>query len=604
MRFRPTGDARFTALVDIVIGWTDKPNVACDGSVFRNSVNTMHEPLCQPQSLRDPQRYCVNSQRSHSPLMNLHRSIFCNALSLVLLCMLLPSIGCDGVPPRPRIEKKSRAQERLENQPPALPLPAQTNTAQTNNASATAKETVAPHAGQRIETWDRYDLQGKPVGYSHFVAEATADGEVRIDMSDVLAVRRRDDILKQTYSQTSYETPDGQLKRFTAEIQQGDNLTKVEAKTSDRLLNLVVREGSQNPQTRQLPWNRQYGSLQAVQQSLRASPLKEKETRKLFQLLPIQFVVAEVELKATGYANVPIDGGQTKRLLEIAGKTLLNGQVIMTSTVWMDEQGEILKSYIPALDMITLRTTKERAEKSLNGTPPDLIALTRIGINKRVDRDAKQATYQINASVPELEFPDNPRQRVRKIDDKTFEIEVNAAPEPGPGDRELLPADSASGPKIQSDDAAVKELAMQAAGSSDQPYALAVALRDIVHRHVQSKDFTQAFASAADVVKSKSGDCTEHAVLLAAVCRARGIPARVAAGLVQVEDQQGTALNYHMWTLIWDGKVWLPVDAMFGSQPIGAERLELISTDLADDNTYACIVPVMRVLGQIKVEVK
>ena len=41
-------------------------------------------------------------------------------------------------------------------------------------------------------------------------------------------------------------------------------------------------------------------------------------------------------------------------------------------------------------------------------------------------------------------------------------------------------------------------------------------------------------ATAAEVARSREGDCTEHAVLLAALARARGIPARVAMGLVYV----------------------------------------------------------------------
>ena len=39
-----------------------------------------------------------------------------------------------------------------------------------------------------------------------------------------------------------------------------------------------------------------------------------------------------------------------------------------------------------------------------------------------------------------------------------------------------------------------------------------------------------------------SGDCTEHAVLLAAVVKARGLPARVCHGLVYVE-QGGSAIS-------------------------------------------------------------
>ena len=66
--------------------------------------------------------------------------------------------------------------------------------------------------------------------------------------------------------------------------------------------------------------------------------------------------------------------------------------------------------------------------------------------------------------------------------------------------------------------------------------ALAYALRDLVHTHISSKHLSTAYASASETARTGSGDCTEHAVLLAALLKARGIPARVCHGLVYVEQ--------------------------------------------------------------------
>ena len=64
---------------------------------------------------------------------------------------------------------------------------------------------------------------------------------------------------------------------------------------------------------------------------------------------------------------------------------------------------------------------------------------------------------------------------------------------------------------------------------------LVYALRDLVHNHISSKHLSTAYASASETARTGSGDCTEHAVLLAAVLKARAIPARVCHGLVYVE---------------------------------------------------------------------
>ncbi|KAL3893309.1 MAG: hypothetical protein SGPRY_014320, partial [Prymnesium sp.] len=71
---------------------------------------------------------------------------------------------------------------------------------------------------------------------------------------------------------------------------------------------------------------------------------------------------------------------------------------------------------------------------------------------------------------------------------------------------------------------------------------VAYSLRDLVHSHINSKHLSTAYASASETARTGSGDCTEHAVLLAAVLKARQIPARVCHGLVYVEEG-GSAID-------------------------------------------------------------
>ena len=102
---------------------------------------------------------------------------------------------------------------------------------------------------------------------------------------------------------------------------------------------------------------------------------------------------------------------------------------------------------------------------------------------------------------------------------------------------------------------------------------VANALRDLVHRHISSKHLATAYATASETARTGSGDCTEHAVLLAAVVKARGIPSRVCHGLVYVE-QGGSAIGsgrgqarlegqfgWHMWSQVMIDGHWLDLDA-------------------------------------------
>ncbi|HOX43918.1 MAG TPA: transglutaminase-like domain-containing protein [Myxococcota bacterium] len=91
-----------------------------------------------------------------------------------------------------------------------------------------------------------------------------------------------------------------------------------------------------------------------------------------------------------------------------------------------------------------------------------------------------------------------------------------------------------------------------------------------------------AFASALDTLRRKQGDCSEMALLLTALARAAGIPARPVYGLA-VSDG---ALISHMWTEVWVGE-WRPLDAALGAEHVSPARLRLAetSTGLSDDES-------------------
>jgi transglutaminase-like putative cysteine protease len=109
---------------------------------------------------------------------------------------------------------------------------------------------------------------------------------------------------------------------------------------------------------------------------------------------------------------------------------------------------------------------------------------------------------------------------------------------------------------------------------------------------------------ASQVCRDLTGDCRQHGMLLAALCRAAGIPARTAVGLVYVDDPgRGPILGFHMWTEVWIKGQWLMLDAVLGRGSVGAAHLKVADHTWHDTQTLAPLLPVTRVLGKIKVEV-
>ena len=86
-------------------------------------------------------------------------------------------------------------------------------------------------------------------------------------------------------------------------------------------------------------------------------------------------------------------------------------------------------------------------------------------------------------------------------------------------------------------------------------------LAEFVHDYIDDKSYLASFDLPSKVAATRRGDCTEHAVLLTALARATGHPARVALGVVLVEIADSVLAFGHAWTEIHDGERWHIADA-------------------------------------------
>lgn len=87
------------------------------------------------------------------------------------------------------------------------------------------------------------------------------------------------------------------------------------------------------------------------------------------------------------------------------------------------------------------------------------------------------------------------------------------------------------------------------------------AVRDYVAEVIENKNMTRGWDVASTVAERREGDCTEHAVLMAALARAVGVPARVIQGLVLVIGEEGVGAFGHAWAEVRTGEGWRLVDA-------------------------------------------
>ena len=237
---------------------------------------------------------------------------------------------------------------------------------------------------------------------------------------------------------------------------------------------------------------------------------------------------------------------------------------------------------------------------------------------QEVGEDRKQShvaleiliVFRLDDGDPTAAFPCGPSQSVKRIDEHTAEVTVRAVrPDAAEArnndkpDASDLPTEADRKPNnfIQSDDPLIVAQAKEAAGGETDPWKVATALEAYVHRTMAIKGFSQAFATASEVARNGEGDCKGHAVYLAALARARKIPARVAVGLVYLPDLQ--AFGGHMWTEVYIAGRWIGLDGTLAKGGIGGGHLTLAHSSLAGAAAYSFVFPAIQVLGGLKVEV-
>ncbi len=116
---------------------------------------------------------------------------------------------------------------------------------------------------------------------------------------------------------------------------------------------------------------------------------------------------------------------------------------------------------------------------------------------------------------------------------------------------------------LQSDAPEIIKLARQGAGDAQTPQQKMQNLQEFVRRFIRTKDLNVGYASALEVAKNPEGDCTEHAVLLAALGRALDIPTRVVDGLAYADHYAGSDHVFvpHAWAQAYVDGHWQSFDA-------------------------------------------
>jgi hypothetical protein len=463
------------------------------------------------------------------------------------------------------------------------------------------------------DTWEVLTIRGERAGclYTRVRYEDRSGEQVlRIIGEQRLAVRRFGTLAEQRFQFASIEKPTGELLEFDWALHQGSAPQTVFGRVSGERLELTSTSHGKSERTT-IPWSAEYGGIYFLQQgALLRQPLRAGERRTLRGLVPPVAQLATVELTAREFEMVSLPGGSYE-LLRVESVTIFPDGSRLPSVLWCDRAGNARKVRFEALNMESYRTTE--ADALQQRAPPrfDMGWDVQVRLARPIPKahETSRIRYRVTLSGgdPAAAFVSGPSQQVKARDPHTAEITVYAL-RPGrtgnPNAREGPPTaeDLGANTMIQSDDPRVIAHARQAAGEETDPWKTAVLLERYVHRAMRGASFSLGFATAAEVAENLHGDCTEYAVFLAALCRARKIPARVALGLVYVEADQ--ALAFHMWNEVYVDKQWIPLDATLGRGGIGAAHLKIAHSNLHGGAAHTAAMPVLEIVNRLSVAVE
>lgn len=422
--------------------------------------------------------------------------------------------------------------------------------------------------------WMAAFVKGRKVGYSE-ESRVVQDGQVITREVMHLEVVRDGTLLVSDIALQTEETADGKPLGFClVSSDSGGTTNRVEGRVgaAGKLRLRIVAAGRTKESEMDWPDGallREGARLFALSQGLREG------TAYTFRTFAPELIRA-LDCAVRVGPTAPVDLlGRTLTLTEVT-ETLESPSGAFSIRSWRDSALETHKASMSVLGAELEFLSCPRAFALGPNIPLDLLASTlvrspiRLGAGDRAGALRYELAFEPGFSGRTLpETDEQKRLPPPGGSTNTVALAVRKLPFPTAVPRPYAGADPAARAALQpsryieSDAPEIVALAGEAAGQETDAARAASRIEAFVRGHVKIKTLSVGYASALEAAKSRQGDCTEHAVLAAALCRAAGIPARVAFGLAYVDafGRRERVFVPHAWTQVLLGERWISLDA-------------------------------------------
>ncbi len=471
-----------------------------------------------------------------------------------------------------------------------------------------------PPPGVFDEQWMEIFISGQKVGYSHQTFRR-AGNHVFTESHEEFRIKRLSFTLSAVTDSTSEETLDGVPLAFHCTSDMSDQVITVDGKGDGKTFTITKTVGTfQDPQTVTFPAGTLMGWGQERLSRLKGLAPGTAYTFSGYDPSDDAFSALTMQV-AVGKAEKTLVKDREQELSKVDLRVVSkSGEGAADMTAWVDAGFHVHKMTVDlaGLSMELLASTETAAKSAF--LPQDIFAASLLTLPRDLPPGTQSVTLELHRTdgQPLPLPPESATEHSVRLPDggiamtlrRVPRLEKSAGPL-GAGLPDVAPY-LARNSYMDTRDQLLRHLADQAGGPpGTDPVAVAWQLRDFVADYINQKDLGVGFATATQAAVTREGDCTEHAVLLAALGRIRGLPTRTASGLAYLPVYQGqkNVLGFHMWTQFYFNGQWVDFDSALTDGPEPYWRLGLVASDLDEVSLSDFSLELMRWMAQMKITV-
>lgn len=412
-------------------------------------------------------------------------------------------------------------------------------------------------------TWMTVLLAGRRIG--HLRIERVSDGKTVTTTQDLqIQIQRNGKTVPMAMLTRSVESLDGRPEGFYSRSTLSTSDSIVDgARQGDGRYAVTTTVAGLSSRSR-LSWPA--GALLSDGQRQAMADAARRGGRYQLNLFdPASQDVAAVNIDVLGNEQVALPGGS--ELLSHQREVLQTPRGAQRMDLWLNQRGETRKS---SLEMLGQPLEMLACSKACALAPVENIDMLRasmvdspLGLSSTMRHGFLRYLIHVrDGDAQPLIATDE--QRVIALGHGNWLVDIGnavAGGQPPP-----TPADTQANAWVQSDLPEIRALASRAVIGAEDDQQKMIQLRDFVSSYIEPRGRDIGYASALEIVRMRSGDCKEYAVLLAALARAQQIPARVVTGMVYA-DRYGSSRQVfvpHAWVQAWVHGRWQSFDAALG----------------------------------------